>query len=80
MAGKKLLSRESIKNTLRSMSLSYLLVSFVRHESENDGLHGGHITEPDLWNVEGANDMGPGVGVRPLEGAIPTRAKLTTLE
>ena len=50
------------------------------HEAEDDRLHGGHVAEPNFWNVEGADNVGPGVGVRPLESSISGGAQLAALQ
>ena len=61
------------------MVFSYLKVPFLRHQPEYDGLHGGHVAEPDLRDVQSAHHVGPGAGVRPLEGAILGGAQFTAL-
>ena len=57
-----------------------LEVSVGRHQAQHDRLHGGHVSEPDLRNVEGADNVGPTVCVSSLQGPIFVRAELASLD
>lgn len=37
----------------------HLVVALVRHRLEHDGLHRRDVCELNLWDVEGADDVGP---------------------
>ena len=60
-------------------NFTYLEVSLLRHHGQDDGLHRGDISEPHLRNVEGADNVGPVIGVGALQCPLFTRAKLTSL-
>ena len=56
------------------------LVSLLGDEAQDDWLHGGDVSEPDFWNVEGADHMGPAPSVGPFQSTILVRAELATLK
>ena len=56
------------------------LVSFLWHQAQNDWFHCGYISEPDLWNVEGADHVSPTPVVGSFQTTVFVWAQLTTLK
>ena len=58
---------------------AYLAEAVGRQVGQQHGLHGGHVSEPHLGDVEGAHHVSPAARVRLLQSAALTRTQLTPL-